>query len=286
MGSGRYDSGTYTRSATLRASTGRKDFEYTESATKVHPTLDPLRINSKPFGKLESRDNEEHPNSTAVVISFDVTGSNRSNAVVAQKKLNALMDGLAAVIPDPQVAAWANDDWMVQGTRNLGAVMQMAEFESDNRVDEHLRNIILVGNGGGNDHESYDAVLYGAAYKTVLDCIEKRGRRGYLFMYADEPFPYTCDPKMIKDVFGDKVKEPIKIETLIADSRKLYNVYVLWPENGYPHARDQYVKLFGKEFVIELQSPEMIVEACVGRVQVDAEKEAAAAAAVKGTVSA
>lgn len=286
MGSGRYDSGTYTRGATLRASTGRKDFEYTESATKVHPTLDPLRINSKPFGKLESRDNEEHPNSTAVVISFDVTGSNRSNAVVAQKKLNALMDGLAAVIPDPQVAAWANDDWMVQGTRNLGAVMQMAEFESDNRVDEHLRNIILVGNGGGNDHESYDAVLYGAAYKTVLDCIEKRGRRGYLFMYADEPFPYTCDPKMLKDVFGDKVKEPIKVETLIADARKLYNIYVLWPENGYPHARDQYVKLFGKEFVIELQSPEMIVEACVGRVQVDAEKEAAAAAAVKGTVSA
>src|SRR5258707_787814 len=64
-GGGSWDSGAYTSSKATRAATGVADFAYTVSASSVHANLDPKRINSKPVGKLESRDSVEHPNSTA-----------------------------------------------------------------------------------------------------------------------------------------------------------------------------------------------------------------------------
>jgi hypothetical protein len=282
MGGGSYSSETYKKSVVTRSLTGVGDFAYSASKpTTVHPNLDPLRINKKPLGKLESRDSDEHPNSTPIIISFDVTGSNIDRARIVQKKLNELMEGLTAVIPDPQISIFANDDITVWQTGKLGAAVQAADFESDNRVDEHLLNLILVGNGGGNRFESYDLVLYAAAYKTALDSIEKRGKKGYLFLYADEPFPTETKPDWVEAVFGDKIEAAIPIEKLIEDARKLYNVYVLWPDGGYTNARDQYRSLLGKEFVMELQDPDAIVEAITSRVKIDAEKEAEALAAVK-----
>lgn len=282
MGSGLYSSETYKRATVTRSLRGESDFQYSDSnPERVHPDLDPLRINKKKLGKLESRDSEEHPNSLAIIVDFDVTGSNYSRAKVAQKKLNKLMDGITAVLPDAQIAVWANDDVTCPYPSKIGASMQMSEFESDNRIDDELRNIILVRAGGSNRFESYDLVLYGAAYKTAIDCAEKRGLKGYLFIYADEPFPDYTKKTWIKEVFGDDVDDDIPIEKLIEDARKLYNVYILWPEGGYMSALDQQRKLFGKEYVIELQDPDMIVEAIISRVQLDAKKEAEALAAVK-----
>ena len=275
MGLGKYSSATYTSSVSTRALTGVGDFAYSKSSPKtVHPTLDPLRINSKPLGKLESRDNEEHPLSLPVIVSVDVTGSNKARAVVAQKKLNELMEGMQAIVPDVQCAVWANDDIDVWQTEELGAAVQLADFESDNRVDDHLLDTILVGNGGGNRFESYDLILYAAAYKTVSDSIEKRGEKGYLFLYADEPFPVATKKEWVKKVFGDTIENDIPIETLIADASKLYNVYVLWPEGGQQGARSQQKVLFGKNAVV-LQDPDMIVEAVVSQLALDVEKKKA-----------
>lgn len=275
MGGGSYSGDTYKKASVTRSSTGKRDFEYQETASKVHPELDPLRINNKPFGKLESRDSEEHPNSIGIVVCFDVTGSNRDRAVVAQKKLTKLMDGLAKVIPDSQIAIWANDDVTCSRPTQMGAVTQLSDFESDNRVDDHLRNLILVGAGGGNDGESYDLILYAAARKTVLDCVDKRGHKGYLFIYADEPFFGQVSPADVLKVYGDTIDKAIKIQDIIKEARELYTIYVIWPEGGFIHAREQYYKLFGKSSVIELQDPDMLVETIVSRITLDIEKEKA-----------
>jgi hypothetical protein len=105
--------------------------------------------------------------------------------------------------------------------------------------------------------------------------VEKRGKRGYLFMYADENLPDSVTPNQIKDVFGDTIPEAIKIEDLITEAGQFYNIYVLWPQGGYIESRDRAIQLLGKESVSELESPDDIVEAIVSRVQIDAEKEAA-----------
>ena len=256
MGGGQWDSGAYTSSKSTRAATGTSAFAYSSSASSVHADLDPLRINKKPVGKLESRDSAEHPESNAVFVCFDVTGSNKARAVDAQDRLPNLMDLLNKYLVDPQVAVAANDDYKVVG-RNA---VQISEFETDNRIDDHIQKIWLVGNGGGNDGESYDLLLYAAARKVVLDCVEKRGKKGYMFMYADEPIFKYVDKHEVKAIFGDDIERDIPIAEIIEEARRNFNIFMIWPERGYHHAREQFIDLFGAEFVLDLQHPNMICE--------------------------
>lgn len=259
MGGGHWDNSTYHSARSTRRLAGTDDFAYTQEARrtgKLHEGLDPKRINRKPFGKLESRDSEEHPNSTAVLVSLDVTGSNISNAREAQRRLPNLMTMLQRHLPDAQVAFAANDDYKVEPVM----CTQFSDFESDNRADEHMRNIVLVNHGGGNNGESYDLVLYGAAYKTVLDCVERRNKKGYLFMYADELFFDHVSKRQVHDVYGDEIEANIPIATVIAAARELYNIYIIWPSSGESRAYSQYVQLFGQENVLRLQNPALICE--------------------------
>lgn len=256
MGGGSWDSGSYHSSKATRAATGKADFEYTQTATHVHANLDPIRINKKPFGKLESRDSEEHPNSTPVLVCFDVTGSNIERAVDAQKKLPGLMDLLNKYLKDPQVAVAANDDFKFVERNSV----QISDFESDIRVDEHIRNIWLVGIGGGNNGESYDLLLYAAARKMVLDSVEKRGKKGYLFMYADEPIFDHVDKQEVKAIFGDTIEADIPIAEIIEEARRNFDIFLIWPRGGYDSAHQQYKDLFGKESVLVLQDANMICE--------------------------
>lgn len=257
MGSGRFDSDTYHTSSRLRSSRGINDFEYSQSATRVHPNLNPMRIKDKPFHMLESRDSDEHPNSNAVMICLDVTGSNIANARIAHAKLPNLMAMLERYLPDPQVAVGANDDFHAQGANGC---TQISDFESDNRIDEHIRNIWLTGNGGGNDGESYDLLLYAAANKVIMDCYEKRGRKGYFFMYADEPMFSTTNPEHANAVFGDRMQTSIGLTQTVQRLKEKFHVFILWPLGGFDHARAQYVRVFGNESVFTLQQPALICE--------------------------
>lgn len=256
MGGGSFSEHEYVRSTVTRKASGVDDFEYTKHATKVHDSLDPKRIKDKPFGKLESRDSVEHPISTPVIITFDVTGSNYDNAKVAQKKLPELMAKLASVCENPQIAVWANDDYLTSGK----AAVQLGDFESDNRIDDGIRNTWLVGAGGGNDGESYDLLIYAAARKTVTDSMEKRNKKGYMFLYADEPFFLNVDATQISRVFGDKAQSDLKLTDLITETQKSWDIYVIWPQDGYKHSRLQYVELFGDSSVVTLQDPSLLCE--------------------------
>jgi hypothetical protein len=256
MGGGTWDSGTYSSSKATRAATGVPDFAYTTHATKAHDNLDPKRIHTKPFNKLESRDSDEHPQSNPVLICLDVTGSNDHNARIAQDKLPNLMALLTKYLTDPQVAVAANDDFKV----SPHAAVQISDFESDIRIDEHIRNLYLVGNGGGNNGESYDLLLFAAARLVVLDSVEKRGKKGYMFMYADEPIFNNVSKREVKDVFGITIEKDIPIAEVIEEARKNFNIFLIWPQDGYAHAREQYVKLFGDEFVLTSQHPNLLCE--------------------------
>lgn len=256
MGGGRWDDDVYTSATKSRVASKTPDFDYTTTATKVHDSLNPERINGKPFGKLESRDSTDHPESNAIMVCFDVTGSNISRAREAQKKLPNLMNLLGKYVSDPQICFAANDDFHVQGNNSI----QIADFESDNRVDEHLRNIWLVGDGGGNSGESYDLLMYAAARKTVLDCFEKRGKKGYFFMYADEPIFDRVEASQVRQIFGDNLQKDIPIAEIIEELQRTYNTFVIWPQGGYDDAYKQQVKLFGEESVVILQHPNLICE--------------------------
>lgn len=272
MGGGRFDRVTYSSAVRSRALAGTDDFAYTQQAVKtkqIHPNLDPARIRTKPFKKLESRDSEEHPASNAVLVCLDVTGSNIARAREVQAKLPNLMEKLEKYLSDPQVAVAGNDDFRA-GIKE-GAI-QISDFESDNRIDDHIRNLWLVNAGGGNMGESYDLVLYAAARKTILDCVEKRKRKGYLFMYADEPIFENVRREEVSRFFGDAIKTDIPIKMIIDEVRELYHLFVIWPNGGYIEARDQFCQLFGKESVFTLQNPSLMCELICSLVGLNEEK--------------
>lgn len=254
MGGGTFDETSYLTARATRAANRVDDFQYSKTAVRIHESLDPKRIHTKPFQLLESRDSVEHSTSTPVILTFDVTGSNIRNARIVQQHLPQLMAQLQAVLANPQIAIWANDDVNYVSTNSI----QLGEFESDNRIDEAIRNIWLTSEGGGNQGESYDLLLYAAARKVVTDSWEKRHKRGYLFLYADEPFFDQVSAKDVRTVFDDNIQGNIPIAEMIAEVIQRWDTWILWPASGYRNSRDQYIRLFGESRVETVQDPAMI----------------------------
>src|SRR3954470_10735394 len=183
MGSGRWSPDTYPDRAPARAATGADTFAYSHAARqsgnlRPHQSLDPTNLDVR-----ESRDSAEHPESNAIIISLDVTGSMDRVVRGIHADLPRLHELLLGhqYIPHPQICFAAVGDATCDRVP-----LQVGQFESDNRMDQNLENMILEGGGGGQKTESYELMLYVAARHTAIDCWEKRRRKGYLFMIGDE----------------------------------------------------------------------------------------------------
>src|SRR6266536_4548759 len=173
MGSGRWSTDVYTAAARFRAATGASAFAYSDGgARRVHPALDPHGVDIR-----ESRDSAEHPQSLAIAVLFDVTGSMGSVPRTLQAKLPQLLGLLLrkGYAKDPQILFGGIGDATCDR-----APLQIGQFESDNRMDDDLSRILLEGGGGGQKTESYELAMYFMARHTSIDCLEKRGKRGYL----------------------------------------------------------------------------------------------------------
>jgi hypothetical protein len=254
MGSGRWSADVYETAERLRG--GKSAFAYSDSgARSVHPSLDPFDV-----GKRESRDSDEHPDSLAIAVLFDVTGSMGSVPRTLQKKLPELLglikDGGYAA--DPQLMFGAIGDATCDH-----APLQVGQFESDNRMDSDLERILLEGGGGGQKTESYELAMFFMARHTATDCFEKRGRRGYLFIIGDEmPYP-SVKPGEVKAWIGDELPQPVAIRNLVAQLTRRWDTYFILPE-GAAYAGDGQVlgtwrSLLGQN-VIELADLDAVCE--------------------------
>src|SRR5579884_1752900 len=93
MGTTRWSDEHYRDRARLRAAAGKDAFEHDHevrsgrAARAVHQKMNP-----KGVAVRESRDSAAHPESHAVAVLFDVTGSMRSVPRVLQENLPKLMD--------------------------------------------------------------------------------------------------------------------------------------------------------------------------------------------------
>src|SRR5919107_436434 len=183
MGSGIWSPTTDHGHVADLARAGKDTFDYSAKSIRsgvlrVHQTLDPHGMDLR-----ESRDSAEHPTSNAIVIGLDVTGSMHRVVRGIHADLPRLHELLLAhrCVPDPQILFAAVGDATCDTVP-----LQVGQFESDNRMDQHLEHMVLEGGGGGQKTESYELMLYVAARHTLTDCWEKRQRKGYLFMIGDE----------------------------------------------------------------------------------------------------
>ena len=178
----------------------------------------------------EARDSELHPESVPIIIGLDVTGS------MGYIPENLIEDGLPKIIrflmdngvAHPQILFLAIGDH--HGDR---APLQVGQFESgDEEMDMWLERVWLEGNGRGNRHESYLLAWYFAAYHTVTDAFEKRGKKGYIFTIGDELVHEDLSANALKSIMGVKEASNHTAKELLEEASKMYNVFHLHVEEG------------------------------------------------------
>lgn len=234
MGSGLYSASVYDSTVGATSRAGGDTFAHSttvlrdtpRSEWKAHQTLDPDGI-----GIREARDNDEHPNSVPIVVIFDVTGSMSAVPRKLQLELPQLLETiqLGGYIEHPQILFGA------VGDATCDAIpLQVAQFESDNRMDEHLGNIVLEGGGGGGNHESYELAFYFLARHTASDNWDKRGRKGYAFVIGDEKAYDQVSAAQVSKVFDDDIAQDIPIKDIITEVQERWELFYVHPgETGY-----------------------------------------------------
>lgn len=265
MGSGRWSNDSYTRAATARAASGTSAFAYTDRARssgdiKVHADLDPKQTAGAPSafaGQImrESLDSTEHPNTVPVAVFFDVTGSMSSYPMAFQQVLPSLHAHLDDRVDDVQIMFGAIGDAVSDRVP-----LQVSHFESDNRMDDHLGNILLEGGGGGGNHESYELAAYFLARHTHLDAVG-RGKKGYAFIVGDERAYGEVNANEVRKVLGAGFQGTITTEDIFAEASQKYELYFVSVNNGYRSQNDQYWKdIVGDDHYLTLDAPGDLVK--------------------------
>ncbi len=267
MGGGRWDSHEWasTRSAYSYAAKPTVDHIYTSRA--LDDALNPAKIALR-----ESRDSDANPNSTALIVALDVTGSmDRVLDVMARDSLGTLVGQIYERLPitDPHIMVMGIGDFEYDR-----APLQVTQFEAQNApLVTQMEKIYLERGGGGNHYESYAGAWLFAATRTVIDCFEKRGRRGFLFTVGDEEPTPKLEAHQIRRVMGNALAADLDGEHLLAMARATYNVFHVIVEEG-SHARanpdrvrEKWASVLGQN-VIHLADHRKLAEAVVSAIQV------------------
>jgi hypothetical protein len=261
MGSTHWSDDHYRERAASRAKSGKDAFEHNSDIragrvqSGTHQKMNPRGVIVR-----ESRDSEAHPESHAVAVLFDVTGSMQSVPRVLQANLPRLMNLLIrkGYLEHPQIMVGAIGDATCDN-----APLQIGQFESGIEIEEDLGKLYLEGGGGGHITESYELAMYFMAWHTAIDCYEKRGKKGYLFIIGDEaPYP-VVKRKEIQSVIGDGIQDDIPLPDVIAKLQQRYDVYYIIPKMthhwGNEDIRRRWVDLLGQN-VLKLEDPAGICE--------------------------
>lgn len=222
MGGARWDAGDWD---TLSARTSRQSTQQVFSQSQIHPDLNPFQVAFR-----ESRDSAANPNSNAIIVGLDVTGSMGYLAETLVRKGSAtLVEELLKRKPvsDPHIMCMGIGDGFSDK-----APLQTTQFEADIRIVTQLQQVWLEANGGGNGGESYPLAWYFAARHTATDCFEKRNKKGYLFTVGDENPHKVVTKEQISRIFGDNVETDLTSQDLLTMANRSYHVYHLMVEES------------------------------------------------------
>jgi hypothetical protein len=210
------------RQATRTSAFAYDDHVRSTGVVQVHPQMDPRGVNR------ESRDSDQHPESLAIAVIFDVTGSMGGVPRVLQSKLGALMRVLIqrGYVAHPQILFGAVGDATCDQVP-----LQIGQFESGLEMDEDLGKIYIEGGGGGQVYESYELAMYMIARHTIIDCYERRGQKGYLFTIGDEKPYKLVRRKEVQAHIGDGLQRDMPTAEVVAELQRRYEHFHIIPTN-------------------------------------------------------
>ncbi|MBX3015726.1 MAG: hypothetical protein KF832_29675 [Caldilineaceae bacterium] len=225
MGFSNWSDAAYQARQDHRQQTNQSAFTYdrqvrSSGIKQVHKQMNPRGVTR------ESRDSATHPDSVAIAVLFDVTGSMGNVPRVLQTKLGKLMRMLVqkGYVAHPQVLFGA------VGDAHCDTVpLQIGQFESGLEMDDDLGKIFIEGGGGGQVHESYELAVYFMARHTAIDCADQRGKKGYLFTIGDEkPYPVVARQQVRKHI-GDSLQHDLTIEAICQEVQRRYHHFHIIP---------------------------------------------------------
>jgi hypothetical protein len=225
MGQSQWSDAAYQARQHRRHTTGQTAFTYddhvrTTGKLEVHPQMNPYRVTR------ESRDSADHPESVAIAVIFDVTGSMGSVPRVLQSKLGALMRVLIqrGYVAHPQMLFGAVGDAYCDHVP-----LQIGQFESGLEMDDELGKIYIEGGGGGQVCETYELALYFLARHTAVDCFDRRGKKGYIFTIGDEKPYETVHRQHVQAYIGDEIRRNIPVKQIVAELQERYEYFHIIP---------------------------------------------------------
>jgi hypothetical protein len=222
MGGGYFTAGDWKDYSTKHIAGKSTDEIYTSK--EIDNDLNPKGVKIR-----ESCDSADHPESNAIIVALDVTGSMSSVLQSCADKLGVLVTEIydRKPVKDPHL--------MFMGVGDVecdSSPLQVTQFEADIRIAEQLRKIYFEQGGGGNSYESYSLAWYFAGMKTRIDCFEKRGKKGFLFTLGDEEPTRIMRADSINDFIGEKPQQDYTAEQLLELASRMYNCYHLIIEEG------------------------------------------------------
>lgn len=224
MGTSRWDGATYASYSNTRLRGRSTEQIYTARGMKSE--LDPKGITMR-----ESKDSLENPESNAIIIGLDVTGSMGIVLDAMVRGLGTLMEEIydRKPVSDPHVMCMGIGDMMCDS-----APLQVTQFEADIRIAEQLTDIWLERGGGGNNHESYILPWYFAATKTDIDCWNVRQKKGYLFTVGDECITPVLKKELVQKYLGYGPQEDLSAEDVYEMASQKYEIFhVMVAEGSY-----------------------------------------------------
>ena len=219
MGYGSYRASDWAKLKNSRGISSSSDAEQIFQNNELSEKYDPRFIDMR-----ESRDSDDSPESTPIIIGFDVTGSmGYLAAEIAKNSLNRTV----TEIYDKQPVT--NPHIMCAAFTSPGAMggLQVTQFEADIRIVEQL--LELKVRFGGNQYSYDPLVWYFAAKHTAIDSYSKRGKKGFIFCIGDEvcwtnpTMKFTSDE--IKYTFGDNVPMGAGFAKLLETAEEKYHVF-------------------------------------------------------------
>ncbi len=233
MGFGSYRASDWTKLKNSRGIKSSSSVQEIFTSKKMDPKYDPKNINIR-----ESRDSEDSPESTPVIIAFDDTASmGYLAAEIAQNSLNKtvteIYDKKPVTNPHVMCAAFGNAGDM--------APLQVTQFEADIRIVEQLLDLWIVLRGLGDSGDPL--VWYFAAKHTSIDSFRKRGKKGFLFTIGDDYIKGSIRGHHINDIFGDEKVRDMTPEQILEMAKEEYHVFHIITKPLKPAVVNEWLKL-------------------------------------------
>lgn len=226
MGGGSYNFDQWTKTKSARSTQSRAQL-FSDHAYEAKTEFIPANMKG---GIRESRDSIDSPEATPIIVMMDVTGS--MGFIPEYMAKQGIGDVMARILKFEPV----KNPHVLMGTfadaKGDSYPIQVAQFEADNRIAEQAVQFYL-GGGGAGDSESYDYPWFFAAKQVRTDAWDKRGKKGYLFTFGDEPFPHRINTKYeLQRHFGAIADRDYTSEEMLELAKERFVVFHVVIEEG------------------------------------------------------